>query len=93
MSAVESLAVATTVWGVAMAVAPTLQIMRIRRERSSAGVSALHIAVLLVGFALWLAYGVTEESLPLILSNVVALAVNGAWLACVIRDRRASAPL
>jgi MtN3 and saliva related transmembrane protein len=87
MGSAQAVAVVTTLWGVAMAVSPVLQIRRIRRERSSRGVSALQIAVLLVGFALWLLYGVVEESVPLVVTNVVALIANAAWLVATVRHR------
>ena len=85
----QTVAAVTTVWGVAMAASPVMQTHRIRRERSSRGVSAAQIGVLLVGFALWLAYGLQEGSLPLVVSNLVALAVNGAWLVWALRYRPA----
>ncbi len=87
MSGAQTIAVLTTFWGVAMAASPALQIRRIRREGSSRGVSAVQILVLLVGFALWLLYGVGEGSVPLIVTNVVALIVNGAWLRSTLRHR------
>jgi hypothetical protein len=90
LTTAQTVAVATTVWGVAMAASPVLQIRRIRRERTSLGVSAVQIGVLLVGFALWLAYGAYEGSVPLVVTNIVALAVNGAWLVWVLRFRDAT---
>ena len=74
MSAFDALAVATTGWGLVMSVAPVLQIRRIRAAGTSAGVSVGHLVVLLVGFALWLAYGVSTGLWPLILTNVASLA-------------------
>ncbi len=44
-------------WGVVMACAPILQMARMWRARSSAGVSLAYFAVLIPGFGLWLAYG------------------------------------
>ena len=46
--------------------------------------------VLLVGFALWLSYGIALGNAPLIVSNVVALATNVATIATVLRFRRAA---
>lgn len=87
MGTAEIIAVLTTIAGVTMAVSPVLQIRRIRRQRSSLGVSALQIAVLLIGFALWLVYGISERSVPLIVTSIVALVVNGAWLGSALRHR------
>jgi uncharacterized protein with PQ loop repeat len=87
MSGTEAIALMTTLWGVAMGASPVLQILRIRRERSSRGVSAAQIVVLEVGFALWLLYGLGEGSVPLIVANIVALVANGAWLGATLRHR------
>ncbi len=87
MGAAETIAAVTTIGGVTMAASPVLQIRRIRRERSSQGVSALQITVLLVGFALWLLYGISESSVPLIVTNIVALIANAAWLCSALRHR------
>ena len=62
-------------WGVAMALAPLLQIQKIRRTRSSANVSIGYQQVLLVGFVLWLAYGIAAHNLALIIPNTLAMAV------------------
>jgi MtN3 and saliva related transmembrane protein len=69
------LGVVAGTWAVAMAVSPLLQVREIIRRRSSAGLSIRYLAVLLVGFALWLAYGVAGGDLPLIIPNVLALVV------------------
>jgi MtN3 and saliva related transmembrane protein len=69
------LGVVAGTWAVAMAVSPLLQVREIVRRRSSAGLSIRYLAVLLVGFALWLAYGVAGGDLPLIIPNVLALVV------------------
>jgi uncharacterized protein with PQ loop repeat len=53
------LAVAASAWGVAMSFAPLLQIRAIRAHGSSQAVSAGYQKILLVGFVLWLAYGIS----------------------------------
>ena len=55
---------AVTVYGVVMALAPGLQVRRMLRERSAAGVSLAYAGVLWVGFALWLAYGIDSRWAP-----------------------------
>ncbi len=70
------LAVAAATWGVAMAVSPLLQVRRILREGSSAGVSLGYYAVLLVGFALWVLYGVASANAAIIVPNLVALVIH-----------------
>lgn len=63
-------------WAMLMAVSPLLQVREIRRRRSSAGISIGYFAVLLVGFALWVAYGLARHDLPLVLPNSLALLVT-----------------
>jgi uncharacterized protein with PQ loop repeat len=45
--------------------------------RSSEGVSIGYFAVLMVGFALWVAYGIASRDLPLVVPNSVAFLVMG----------------
>jgi MtN3 and saliva related transmembrane protein len=78
-----------SVYGVVMALAPTLQVRRMRREGSARGVSILYPAVLWVGFCLWLAYGLGERDVPLILCNAVNVVVTGAMILVAVRVRRA----
>ena len=82
-----SVAVAAAGWGVAMAVSPVLQIRRIRSLRSSRDVSLAAYAVLIVGFVLWIAYGVALGNPALIVPNAVALAVATATVAIALRYR------
>ena len=80
-------AAAAASWGVAMALAPLLQIRKIRRSRSSANVSLAYQQVLLVGFLLWLAYGIADRNAALIVPNTVAAVVSVATIAVVLRYR------
>ncbi len=84
---VTVLAAIAASWGVAMALAPLLQIRQIRRHRSSRSVSAAYQQVLLVGFVLWLAYGIADMNLALIVPNTVATVVSLATIAVVWRYR------
>jgi len=81
------LAAAAATWGVAMALAPLLQIRTMRAHRSSHGVSVGYLRVLLVGFVLWLAYGLSLGNAALIVSNVVATVVCVATIAVALRYR------
>lgn len=83
------LAVAAAAWGIAMALAPLLQIRAIRAHGSSQGVSVGYQQVLLVGFVLWLAYGIAIDNVALIVSNTVAALVSTATIAVVLRFRGA----
>ncbi len=74
------LAVVAATWGVAMAVSPLLQIRAIRAHKSSRGVSVAYQQVLLVGFILWLSYGVALHNLAIIVPNIVAAVVSVATI-------------
>ena len=80
-------AAAAATWGVAMALAPLLQIQKIRRSRSSANVSIAYQQVLLVGFALWLAYGIADRNLALVVPNIVSAVVCLASIVVSLRYR------
>jgi uncharacterized protein with PQ loop repeat len=84
------LAVAAASCGIAMGLSPLLQLRRVAIRRSSADVSVAYLGVLLVGFMLWLSYGIALHDAPLIVSNVVALATNVVTIATVLRFRRAA---
>ena len=81
------LAVAAATWGVAMSFAPLLQIRAIRAHGSSQAVSVGYQQVLLVGFVLWLAYGISIRNLPLMITNTVAAIVCSATILVVLRFR------
>ena len=70
-----ALAIAAASWGVLMALSPILQIRRMVANRSSVDVSIGYFCVLIVGFVLWVAYGVSIRNLALIIPNAVSLVV------------------
>lgn len=72
----DTLAVLAASWGVLMAIAPALQIRRIIERRSSDDVSIGYLAVLLVGFVLWVGYGISLPNLAIVVPNSVALIVG-----------------
>ena len=63
------LALAASSWGVLMGIAPILQIRRMLRERSARDVSLGYFAVLLIGFLLWITYGLAARNLALVIPN------------------------
>ncbi len=85
---VTALAYAAATWGIAMAVSPVLQIRKIVQHRSSRGVSLGYMTVLLIGFLLWLAYGISLGNWILILPNVIAAVVITATMAVAHHYRR-----
>jgi uncharacterized protein with PQ loop repeat len=85
----DVLAVAAAGWGVLMAMAPLLQIRRMVERRSSEDLSLSYVGVLIIGFTLWLAYGISIANYALIVPNLVALAV-GVATGLVARHYRAN---
>jgi MtN3 and saliva related transmembrane protein len=83
-----ALAIAAATWAVLMAVAPILQIRAMVRARSSRQVSIGYFGILLVGFALWFAYGVAADLLALIVPNTVAFLATLATIVVAARYRR-----
>ncbi len=82
------LATAASSWAVLMGVAPVLQIRRMLREQSSREVSITYFAVLLIGFLLWIAYGVAAGIPALVIPNAVALLIGAAVVIVAHRLRR-----
>jgi uncharacterized protein with PQ loop repeat len=74
-------------WAVVMALSPILQIREIVRRQSSEGVSIGYFAVLLIGFALWVSYGIASHDLPLVVPNSVAFLVMGCTIAVALDHR------
>ena len=85
--AVTGLAVAAAAWGVLMGISPVLQIRRILRQRSSRDVSVGYFTILLVGFGLWISYGIAARNLALIVPNTVAMIIGAATIAIAVRLR------
>jgi uncharacterized protein with PQ loop repeat len=74
-------------WAILMAISPALQIRKILRHRSSREVSIGYFWILVVGFALWIAYGVAIVNWFLIVPNTVALVVSLATIVVALRYR------
>jgi MtN3 and saliva related transmembrane protein len=77
---IDYLAIAAATWGVAMALSPLLQIRAIRAHGSSRGVSVGYQQVLLVGFVLWMSYGIALHNLAIVIPNIVAAVVSVATI-------------
>ena len=81
------LAFVASSYGVVMAVSPMLQIRAILLTRDSSSVSAGYQRVLLVGFLLWLGYGIASDNWAIIVPNVVAAIVSLATIVVTLRYR------
>ena len=70
------------------------QVWKIYRTRSGNDISARMISLFAIGVLLWLIYGISLRSLPLIVSNAATLMLSLAIIALKIRyrDPRHAAP-
>ena len=83
----DALAVAAAGWGVLMAISPLLQIRRILERRSSADVSIAYLAVLQIGFMLWVGYGLALGNVAIVVPNSVAFLVGVATILIALQFR------
>jgi MtN3 and saliva related transmembrane protein len=81
------LGTAAASWAILMAISPGLQIRKIVRHRSSREVSIGYFWILVVGFVLWIAYGLVIDNWFLIVPNAVALMVSAATIVVALRYR------
>ena len=66
---------------------PAIQIARLWRDRSSAGISLVWVLGALTNSAVWTTYALTLGSLPLILPNVLGLLMNLSMTTVVLAVR------
>lgn len=71
-----------------MALGPLLQMRKIVRHQSARTISVGYFVVLLIGFLLWLAYGIAADNCALIIPNAVAAVVISATIVVTLRYRR-----
>jgi uncharacterized protein with PQ loop repeat len=83
----QFLGTAATVYGVLAALKSLLQARRMLVRRASGEVSALFLASYAGGYAIWLAYGLSAGSLPLIVVDTVGLLCAGLTLAVALSLR------
>ena len=83
----DALAVLAASWGVLMALSPTLQVRRMLARRSSADVSLAYLAVLQVGFGLWVGYGLSIGNWALVVPNAVAFVIGVVTILVALRFR------
>jgi uncharacterized protein with PQ loop repeat len=83
----DMLGMLTTLYGVGAAGAALLQARQVVRRGSSCEVSARFFATYAGGYAVWLLYGLSIDSLPLILVDAAGLACGLVTLAITLRMR------
>jgi uncharacterized protein with PQ loop repeat len=74
--------------GVLMSLSPIFQIRRVLEREHSADVSMAMPIVIAAGAAAWIAYGVAENDIYLIIPNVVGVITNVTSVFVVHRYRR-----
>jgi uncharacterized protein with PQ loop repeat len=83
----QFLGTGATVYGVLGALKSLLQTRQMLARRSSGEVSARFLASYTGGYAIWLAYGLSIGSLPLIVVDTVGLLCGGLTLAVAMSLR------
>jgi uncharacterized protein with PQ loop repeat len=83
----DVLSLIATLYGVAAAGAALLQARQVVRRRSSCEVSARFFATYAGGYAVWLLYGLSIGSLPLILVDAAGLVCGLVTLAITLSMR------
>jgi uncharacterized protein with PQ loop repeat len=83
----QLLATMATVYGVLAALKALLQTRQMLARRASSEVSARFLASYTGGYAIWLAYGLSTGSLPLIVVDTVGLLCGGLTLAVALSLR------
>jgi uncharacterized protein with PQ loop repeat len=83
----QFLGTAATVYGVLGALKSLLQTRQMLARRTSGDVSAGFLASYAGGYAIWLAYGLSTGSLPLIVVDAVGLLCAGLTLAVALSLR------
>ncbi len=71
--------------GVCTTVAVIPQIRKAWKTKKVEDVSPGMFVVLIIGLALWVVYGFTQDDIPIIATNGVALALNSAMLYLMVR--------
>ena len=83
----EVMGTAATLYGAGAAAAALLQARQILRSKGSCDVSARFFASYVGGYAIWLLYGASIGSTPLILVDVIGLLCGGFTLAITLALR------
>jgi uncharacterized protein with PQ loop repeat len=86
-STTQLISLVATLYGVGAAASALLQARQMLRRGSSCDVSARFFAAYAGGYAVWLAYGLTIGSLPLILVDATGLLCGGLTLVVALRLR------
>lgn len=89
MSGQDALEAVVSFWAVAMAVSPALQIRQMIQTGESEDVSIGYFAVLVIGFVLWVAYGLSKDDYVVAVPNIIATVFGVATIGIALRLRKA----
>jgi hypothetical protein len=87
MTTSQILGTAATLYGFGAASAMLLQVRQLRERGTSCDVSAAFLGAYVGGYAIWLLYGVSIGSLPIVLVHAVGLGTGGLTLAVALALR------
>ena len=83
----ELLATVATVYGIGGALSILLQARQMRDRGSSGDVSLRFLITYVGGYAIWMLYGLSEESVPLAVVNGVGMITGAVTLTVALRLR------
>lgn len=63
------------------------QLIKVIKTRNVEDLSWLMLVILITGLSLWVWYGISQDELPIILSNAFAVLVNVSLLSCYLLFR------
>ena len=87
MTTSQILGTAATVYGFGASFAMLLQVRQLRERGTSCDVSAAFLGTYVGGYAIWLLYGVSIASVPIILVHAVGLGCGALTLAVALALR------
>jgi MtN3 and saliva related transmembrane protein len=64
------------------------QLIKLIRNKKAEDLSIIYLITLFCGLALWIYYGVLREDLPIILTNVVSIIINGLIIILGIKYKK-----
>jgi hypothetical protein len=87
MTTPQILGTAATLYGFGASFAMLLQVRQLRERGTSCDVSAAFLSTYVGGYAIWLLYGVSIASVPIILVHAVGLGCGALTLAVALALR------
>ena len=89
----QLLAIAATVYGIAGALSILLQARHMHARGASRDISLRFLTTYVGGYVIWLLYGVSLDSAPIVFVNGVGAIAGAITLAVAVRLRSAEPPL